>query len=255
MCAGCGEALEKVTQDYALIPVGTVRGVPTFAKVDASDADWAKQWRWTHVSMRSGKAGVYAARWVEDNGARRLIHMSRDLLGLARHPGRPTADSSVADHINGDTLDNRRENLRAVTQAENQQNKARRGAMRGAYYDAGRSLKWRAEAKVNKRRFQIGRFATQEEAARAAAQWRAEHMPYSREALQGAVPPSCRLCGETLPKDWPSRYCTSACRHAHYWRRWHAQAVRDWIARYVADCFQILEAGRREAAAEAAPCP
>ena len=39
--------------------------------------------------------------------------------------------------------------------------------------------KWRVTHKVANRQHHIGHFDTEEEAARAAEAWRAEHMPYS----------------------------------------------------------------------------
>ena len=56
--------------------------------------------------------------------SRRWIHLSRVIL--ERVTGRDlTYPADIADHINGDTHDNRRENLRVTTSSENARNRHR----------------------------------------------------------------------------------------------------------------------------------
>lgn len=83
------------------------------------------------------------------------------------------------DHINGDKLDNRRENLRVVTPQINQVNRKRRNrnntsGHRGVCYApaASPTKHWRAQITVNGRNIHLGMFATKEEAvvARRAAE-------------------------------------------------------------------------------------
>lgn len=113
------------------------------------------------------------------NGAmyarRHRIHMHRFLLGA------PTGMD--VDHVNGNTLDNRRANLRLVTRSENAQNRAP-GSFRGqsgipnVHWNKALGL-WVARVKVN------GRSAVKyskdiEIAARYARELRAALMPNSR---------------------------------------------------------------------------
>ena len=72
------------------------------------------------------------------------------------------------DHINGDKLDNRIENLRLVTNRENCQNKRihRSGKLPGCYLDRRRNI-WYAETRINGKKIFIGGFKTQEEANKA----------------------------------------------------------------------------------------
>lgn len=81
---------------------------------------------------------------------------------------------SIVDHINGDTLDNRRSNLRVGTQRENLANiRVVRGTSRfkGVYFNKEKSL-WQASIGIPSEdgsatvRY-LGRFASEEEAARA----------------------------------------------------------------------------------------
>ena len=120
---------------------------------------------------RTGPA--YVRRTVDP-----LEPLQRVVLGLK--PG----DKRKVDHIDGNTLDNRRANLRIVTDAENAQNQGSRGGSsryRGVTWDRSRG-RWMASHMLNGRRTTIGRYATEDEAGRAAAAWRAEHMPFSSEA-------------------------------------------------------------------------
>lgn len=120
------------------------------------------QWRWTLSEW--GYASRSAYRPI---GRRYQCFMHRLILGLER------GDSRVTDHINHDKLDNRRENLRAVTNQQNQQNRAgarvgTASGLRGVCKSAGG--KWRAYC-GNKC---VGLFATKEEAAHVAAVARAK---------------------------------------------------------------------------------
>jgi len=66
------------------------------------------------------------------------------------------------DHIDGDMLNNRRENLRFVTNRQNQQNKSlhRRGRLVGCYWHK-RVNRWRAQIRIDKARKHLGYFDTE----------------------------------------------------------------------------------------------
>ena len=76
----------------------------------------------------------------------------------------------VVDHINGDPLDNRRENLRIVTQQQNNMNvsmnKRNKSGVAGVCWDKT-SNKWRAEIMYKKKSIYLGRFDNLEEAGKA----------------------------------------------------------------------------------------
>lgn len=87
-------------------------------------------------------------------------------------------DGLVIDHINGDRLDNRKENLRLVSDLKNQINRhvlnrnntsGRRGV---APFKKSKANPWRAFISVNRRSVHLGLYATVEEAfaARRAAE-------------------------------------------------------------------------------------
>lgn len=71
-----------------------------------------------------------------------MIHMHRDILGI----------DGFVDHRNGDTLDNRRENLRPATRAQNAWNRGKlstnRSGHKGVSKDAD-GRRWIAKIEVN----------------------------------------------------------------------------------------------------------
>lgn len=65
----------------------------------------------------------------------------------------------IIDHINGNKLDNRKNNLRFVTKSQNGQNRR----CKGITYDKQRK-KWCVNIVVNKKKYYLGRYKTEEEA-------------------------------------------------------------------------------------------
>lgn len=110
-------------------------------------------------------------------GGQRYVTMARVILGLER------GDPREADHISRDRLDNRRCNLRILTKAQQQQNRRATGKSkhRGVSFVKARAHRkpWRAQGKVDGVQHNIGHFATEQEAADAAREWRRVHQPFS----------------------------------------------------------------------------
>ena len=148
---------------------GSVRAV---ALVNEEDGHLALlRWSW-HLGYASRK-----------NGERR-VYLHRVIAGLA------AGDSRQVDHINRNRLDNRRSNLRvAPTKALQQQNHSgHAGASsgyRGVCWDKSRK-KWMAVVKLDYKQHNLGRFDDELEAAQVAADFRAQHMPFSEDALARA---------------------------------------------------------------------
>lgn len=82
------------------------RATGQFALVEDRDAEWALTHLW-YLSHTRGKG--YAFRTTGEGSS---FFMHREIIA-------PGDSSLVVDHINGNKLDNRRSNLRAITQAEN----------------------------------------------------------------------------------------------------------------------------------------
>ena len=169
-------ARENATPETG-IPLGRKDGtIAGYALVDAEDFAQLSAWRW-FVETKG-----YARRTVNTGTSYIPIRMHREIAGLARE------DPRQVDHINGDKLDNRRANLRIVTNAENQQNltslrSTNTSGYRGVQRNRGRWGKpWLARANVAGRRYALGAYDTAEEADAAVKAFRAQHMPFSSDA-------------------------------------------------------------------------
>lgn len=88
--------------------------------------------------------------------------MAYCFLGLENIVGKKNNDNCI-DHINGNRIDNRVENLRITTQRENQFN---RPNAKG-YCWIGENKKWRAQIRLNGKIIYLGLYDTEEEAHQA----------------------------------------------------------------------------------------
>jgi hypothetical protein len=106
--------------------------------------------------FRDGKEAGWSEgyRRVEIEG--KAIRSHRIIYEM--HHG-PIPEGMVIDHINCDKMDNRVENLRAVTRRANSLN--RKKHPKGAYRQG---KKWVAQIRVNYENIYLGRFDTEEEA-------------------------------------------------------------------------------------------
>lgn len=115
--------------------------------VDDQDYDWLNQWKWY---AGGSPARIYVAR--QEKGSLKTIRMHRLILGA-------TGRHVLVDHKNGNTLDNRRENLRLCTTGENIQNqKAHANSFTGVKGVCLFRKKFRAEIQFDKNRVYLGAF-------------------------------------------------------------------------------------------------
>ena len=94
------------------------------------------------------------------NGSKVFLH--RYLLDIPK--------SKVVDHINGDTLDNRFENIRECNQAQNSRNriyKSSKGKVPGVYQQYGPNSNYSVRICYNYKTIHIGTYKTYEEAVKA----------------------------------------------------------------------------------------
>jgi HNH endonuclease len=155
------------------------------AMVDDQDA-WVLDFKWYAHKSTHDKT-YYAVRHSSD----KQISMAREIMG--------EPEGLVVDHINHDTLDNRRENLRVVTHADNMHNSGLNINNASGYRGVKKHQKyWRADLahksygthmteSKSLRKF-LGLFDTAEDAARA----------YDAEKF--------RLTGSTLGLNFPKEY-------------------------------------------------
>lgn len=130
-----------------------------FAIVDDADFEWLNQRGWFAKLESSGK--FYAVR-KSPRPKQRIIFMHRVICGVAV--------GKQVDHKNGDSLDNRRKNLRHCVASENQWNRSvsrnNTSGFKGVYWDAAKE-KWKAQIGVFCKRIFLGSFATAESAGKA----------------------------------------------------------------------------------------
>ena len=128
-------------------------------KVDSEDAPFLSRYSW-------GITGGYAVTVFTYNKKPHTVSMHRLIMGMS---------NCHVDHANGDTLDNRKANLRLCTRSQNMANTKRKSktGFRGVTLNNANKLNpnWKntftARIKIEGERIHIGNFDTAEEAARA----------------------------------------------------------------------------------------
>lgn len=137
------------------IPLLGERGAGLFALVDDEDYETVAPHGWYANQPHGAHYTTYARATI--NG--RHVRMHRLIL----------PDVSRIDHRNGDGLDNTRKNLRVSTRSQNGANQHRTcgsSGYRGASWD-WESGRWRAQITKDGHTYHLGRFESEEEAARA----------------------------------------------------------------------------------------
>lgn len=140
------------------LPIG-VRAIPLskglYTLVDETDYEYLNQWNWY---ARSGDGCVYASR--SNSKAKIAINMHVVLL--------PAPDGKEPDHIDGDSLNNRRNNLRLVTHQENMWNRkpvtGSSSKFKGVSWQTATQY-WKAYIKINEKQVHLGCFWDEVDAA------------------------------------------------------------------------------------------
>lgn len=132
------------------------------AIVDDSDFDWLSQQMWW---VNLGTVRPRAMGRI--NG--KQVYMHRMILDAP-------AGSDV-DHVNRDSLDNRRCNLRIATRRQNNANAVRKihtSRFKGVSWQTERQC-WACSGSINNKRLHLGRFQNEEDCARAYDSWASKH--------------------------------------------------------------------------------
>jgi len=147
---------ESLPEGVSLIALGHWR----YAIVDTEDLRRLSRFRWcaSNKSKKSSKPKFYAQRKDGD----KIIYMHREVLSM---------DGSIElDHINGNTLDNRKANLRVCTSRQNSRNSRKRkgcsSRFKGVFWSKNTG-KWRASIKNSVKRIHLGYFESESQAAKA----------------------------------------------------------------------------------------
>ena len=133
--------------------------------VDDSDYDSLLKYTWRcYTDAGTGKLYVYRlfrANKGKRKGRYKYVKMHRQIMNAPK--------KKVVDHINGNTLDNRRSNLRVCTKAEDCRNVRKRKNTSSKYKGVTRDKnlsKWKVGIGYNGRRIFLGYYGDEEEAAK-----------------------------------------------------------------------------------------
>lgn len=139
------------------------------ALVDDEDCEWLMQWKWsawkpfqTYYAIRNKHKGEYKS--ISKRG---IVRMHNAIL---EYHGIIIGEKEECDHINGNGLDNQKNNLRIVLQKHNSFNK---GSYKNSFSEyKGVSWhkatnKWIAQIQVDLEKIYLGVFKNEKEAARA----------------------------------------------------------------------------------------
>lgn len=130
------------------------------AMVDDSDYEMLNKVKWCAIV---GRSGVYARRLLPKvDGKHGIQRMHRVIMGL------PDTGFPHVDHINGNTVDNRKCNLRIVTNRQNCMNRHQKKSSKypGVTW-AKRESRWVAQAQIDGKHISLGYFKSEEDAHKA----------------------------------------------------------------------------------------
>jgi hypothetical protein len=159
-----------MTDNQARVPHGVsflrMKQIPLtqgkFAIVDDEDFEELSKHKWHTLRDKKGHLSAVRNIRLESEGKRTLIYMHR-LITL-------TPKGLCVDHINGNSLDNRRKNLRVCTSPQNSCNQKKRSngkvEYKGVSRKNGRDV-FVCQIQVGKKKMHIGYFTCKIDAARA----------------------------------------------------------------------------------------
>lgn len=126
--------------------------------VDDDDFPEISKYKWLYLANGTG----YACRFLNENGKTSCVLMRREIINVKN-------DYHV-DHIDGNGLNNLKENLRICSHQQNQQNKRKSknntSGFKGVYWNKEKQ-KWVSRITVLKRRIFLGYFDSIEKVAHA----------------------------------------------------------------------------------------
>jgi AP2 domain len=150
--------VQPLHASYRLIPLTQNKN----AIVDIGDFDWLNQWNWRVQWNRASNMFYVVRSSTTQSGKRINVYMHRQILDCK-------SKEEEGDHRNHNTLDNRRQNLRRCTSANNKWNSSlRKDNTTGFRGVSMRSENGRFTAQIwiDSKPRRLGCYATAEEAAR-----------------------------------------------------------------------------------------
>lgn len=133
------------------------------AIVDTADYDVLSQYKWYALKPTNNK-NYYAARGTYDKVTKRrsIQYMHKFLLDT----------TDYVDHINRNSLDNRRSNLRSATPSQSRVNSTPKGVSKYMGVSWSKSAgKWQAHIAYQGKKKYLGAFSDEKEAAETYNEW------------------------------------------------------------------------------------
>lgn len=140
-----------VKKNYGLVPLTQDK----FAIIDIEDIEKVKDYYWIFYKDRN----TYYAKTTINN---KRISMHRLILCL-------TDVKILTDHKNNNGLDNRKFNLRTCNKSQNGMNRLKQNGsskFKGVFFHKQTKC-WKSQIQVNKRRFSLGYYKIESDAAKA----------------------------------------------------------------------------------------
>lgn len=157
----------KIVGDIVEIYV-THKGSTIKTITDLTDIEKVKSFPNKWYAKKCGN-NIYVVGHKKKNGKTEVTYLHRLIVGASPN------DGYVTDHINRNTLDNRKSNLRKVTRAENAQNRV---GVEGVDW-AEHAKKWRARIFKKGKEHHLGYFGSYVEARKARKEAEKCLFPYS----------------------------------------------------------------------------
>lgn len=134
--------------------------------VDADNYKTLSKYKWAYSK---GYARRHTSKEEKLQGLPGSTTMHRQVMGVMKD-----GKSVIVDHIAGDTLDNRRDNLRVCSQSENLRNvglsSANKSGVKGVMWNKSRN-KWTATIRHNKQTLNLGSYNKKKDAILARKQY------------------------------------------------------------------------------------
>ena len=126
--------------------------------IDDDDYEKIKDYKWNVLKKSNGIYIICTARTADRK--RHTLRMQRVIMNCN--------SGMDVDHVNGNTLDNRKSNLRICTHTENMRNMSKRknvtSVYKGVYFNKSRN-KWTASIRINGTLKHLGHYKTEDQAA------------------------------------------------------------------------------------------
>lgn len=127
-----------------------------FCLIDSSDFVWIDKYKW---SLTKNGTKFYAVRNEKGN----RIYLHREVFGAKK--------GELVDHVNNDSLDNRRKNLRLSDRSKNASNSfktknKKSSKFKGVHWHS-QIGRWRACIHKNGKKISLGCYSTEKKAAKA----------------------------------------------------------------------------------------